>query len=57
MLSIVIVNWNTKELLRACLASIQRHPPSSRYEVIVVDNNSDDGSATMVCGKSFQRSL
>jgi GT2 family glycosyltransferase len=48
MLSIVIVNWNTKDLLRACLASIQRYPPSGKFEVIVVDNNSDDGSATMV---------
>jgi GT2 family glycosyltransferase len=47
-LSIVVVNWNTKDLLRACLASIQRHPASSRSEVIVVDNNSADGSATMV---------
>lgn len=48
MLSIVIVNWNTKDLLRACLASIQRHPYSGKFEVIVVDNNSKDGSATMV---------
>src|ERR1044072_1635943 len=48
MLSIVIVNWNTKDLLRACLASIQRHPYSDKFEVIVVDNNSKDGSATMV---------
>lgn len=48
MLSILIVNWNTKDLLRACLTSIQRYPPSSKFEVIVVDNNSTDGSASMV---------
>jgi GT2 family glycosyltransferase len=48
MLSIVIVNWNTKDLLRACLASIQRHPYDGKFEVIVVDNNSTDGSAAMV---------
>jgi len=48
VLSLVIVNWNTKDLLRACLASIQRYPPSSRYEVIVVDNDSSDRSAAMV---------
>ncbi|HTQ09247.1 MAG TPA: glycosyltransferase family 2 protein [Fimbriimonadaceae bacterium] len=47
-LSIIIVSWNTKDLLRACLASIQRHPPSVRYEVIVVDNCSRDGTADMV---------
>ncbi|MFX5374184.1 glycosyltransferase, partial [Acinetobacter baumannii] len=35
-------------LLRACLQSIYRHPPSEPFEVIVVDNASRDGSATMV---------
>jgi len=48
MLSILIVNWNTKDLLRACLRSIQAFPPSKSYEVIVVDNASSDGSAEMV---------
>jgi len=48
MLSILIVNWNTKDLLRACLTSIQRHPPAGKFEVIVVDNNSTDDSAAMV---------
>lgn len=47
-LTIVIVNWNTRELLRACLASLERYPPSLRHEVIVVDNNSPDGSAQAV---------
>jgi GT2 family glycosyltransferase len=48
MLSILIVNWNTRDLLRACLTSIERHPPSRDYEVVVVDNASTDGSAKMV---------
>ena len=48
MLSILIVNWNTRELLRACLDSISAHPPSMEFEVIVVDNASTDGSAEMV---------
>ncbi|MEW5883354.1 MAG: glycosyltransferase family 2 protein [Armatimonadota bacterium] len=48
MLSIVIVNWNTKALLEKCLASLQRHAPSESYEVIVVDNASSDGSADMI---------
>lgn len=48
MLSILIVNWNTKDLLRACLASILRYSPSTPFEIIVVDNASVDGSASMV---------
>lgn len=47
-LSICIVNWNTRELLRACLRSIERYPLAEPYEVIVVDNASTDGSAEMV---------
>ncbi len=37
LLSIVIVHWNTPELLRACLASLARHPPAGPAETIVVD--------------------
>ncbi|MCH8274441.1 MAG: glycosyltransferase family 2 protein [Armatimonadetes bacterium] len=48
MLSILIVNWNTKEHLRRCLASIREHAPSEPWEVIVVDNASPDGSADLV---------
>lgn len=47
-LSIIIVNWNTKTLLRQCLDSIFSQPPHARFEVIVVDNASSDGSASMV---------
>lgn len=50
-LSIVIVNWNTCGLLRACLASIFRHPPRTPFEVIVVENASGDRSAEMVRGE------
>ncbi len=48
MLSILIVNWNTKGHLRACLTSIGYFPPTIPFEVIVVDNASTDGSAAMV---------
>ncbi len=44
--SAVIVNYNTKEILRDCLANLKRNSPS--LEVVVVDNNSLDGSAKMV---------
>jgi N-acetylglucosaminyl-diphospho-decaprenol L-rhamnosyltransferase len=46
--SIIIVNWNTRELLAHCLASIYAHPPAGDLEVIVVDNASSDGSAAMI---------
>ncbi len=47
LLSILIVNWNTCEKLDACLASIAAYPPSQKWEAIVVDNNSKDGSEEM----------
>jgi GT2 family glycosyltransferase len=46
--SIVIVNWNTKELLRNCLKSVEEQTGGIGYEIILVDNNSTDGSAEMV---------
>lgn len=46
--SIVIVNWNAGEYLRGCLRSIAEQARSSSYEVIVVDNNSSDGSQDML---------
>jgi len=47
LLSVIIVNWNTRELLAQCLESLYQtiHVPC---EVIVVDNASEDGSAEMV---------
>lgn len=47
-LSVLIVNWNTRDLLRACLQSLQRYPLSEPMEVWVLDNASRDGSAQMV---------
>jgi len=46
-LSIVVVNWNVRDLLRRCLDSIYK-AGALRLEVIVVDNASSDGSAEMV---------
>lgn len=51
MLSVLIVNWNTRELLAACLRSIERFPSQEPTEVIVVDNASKDDSAAMVADK------
>ncbi len=47
-LAIVIVNYNTRDLLRDCLASIQASRLAGSCAVYVVDNHSDDGSAAMV---------
>ncbi len=55
-LSIVIVNYNTRDYLRPCLASIEAQRGDLSVEVIVVDNASKDGSAAMVRGE-FPRVL
>jgi GT2 family glycosyltransferase len=47
-LSVIIVNLNTREVLRACLHSLLPAMNTGRVEVIVVDNGSRDGSPTMV---------
>lgn len=47
-LSISILSFNTRALLRRCLQSIETRTNSISYEVIVVDNASSDGSAEMV---------
>lgn len=49
--SIIIVNWNTKDLLRDCLESIYRTLKRINYEIIVVDNASTDGSLEMLAEK------
>jgi GT2 family glycosyltransferase len=46
--SIVIVSWNVKELLRECLRSLRANAGDVRYEAIVVDNQSSDGSPELV---------
>ncbi len=46
--SIVVVSFNTRELLRECLLTVQREAVGVSYEVIVVDNASNDGSPEMV---------
>jgi GT2 family glycosyltransferase len=48
-LSIVIVNWNVRDLLGACLDSIRANVPNpERIEVIVVDSGSTDGSPALL---------
>ena len=50
-LSIVIVNWNTKQILDDCLQSVYDQTKSIDFEVVVVDNASEDDSVEMVKSK------
>ncbi len=54
-LSILIVNYNGKHLLKTCLDSIHKIKlPIKDYEIIIVDNNSNDGSAEYI-KKNYKR--
>jgi GT2 family glycosyltransferase len=48
LISVIVVSWNTRELLRACLASLRRELQGVSAEVFLIDNDSADGSAAMV---------
>lgn len=50
-LSVTICSWNTKSDLRACLQSLEAVRDEACFEVIVVDNNSEDGSPNMVAAE------
>lgn len=48
-ISVIIVNYNGLRFLQNCLASLQKQNyPSSRYEIILVDNGSTDGSISFI---------
>ncbi len=50
-LSVIIVNYNVRFFLEQCLKSVFRSGKGIRMEVIVVDNNSVDGSVEMIRDK------
>ncbi|MDM8532211.1 glycosyltransferase family 2 protein [Anaerolineales bacterium HSG25] len=47
-ISVIIVNWNTRDMLADCIDSIEQHADSLQLEIIVVDNYSSDGSQAML---------
>jgi len=47
-LSIIIVNWHSKEYLRDCLASLFEPPNGIEFEVVVIDSGSFDGCSEML---------
>lgn len=51
MLSVIIVNWNAKDLIDKCLNSIYEKLKKIDYEIIVVDNHSSDGSVELINNK------
>ena len=48
LLSIIIVNFNSRELLKNCLRSIRSNIEIQEVEIFVADNDSHDGSVEMV---------
>jgi hypothetical protein len=47
-LSVIIVNWNSREYLRRCLVTLFASPPRMSFEVIVIDSGSFDGCDEML---------
>jgi len=47
-LTVIIPSYNTRRLLRDCISSIYEHTRAIAFEVICIDDNSEDGSAGMV---------
>lgn len=42
--SIILVNYNTREMTKECIDSIYEHTSKVSFEIILVDNDSHDGS-------------
>lgn len=48
LVTIIIVNWNTRDMLVGCLRSIEHYEDRRNFRIIVVDNASKDGSREAV---------
>jgi len=55
-LSIIIVSYNTKDILKECIESIYKTAKNISFEVIVVDNASKDGTAELISNSKFPSS-
>ncbi len=56
LISIIIVGWRSKDLIRRCLTSIYNSKTTFQYDVIVIDNDSGDGTVKMVASE-FPKAL
>jgi GT2 family glycosyltransferase len=50
LLSIIIVNYETPDYTLQCIRSIHQNPPSCPYEILLIDNGSEDGSLDLIRG-------
>ena len=48
MISIIIVSYNVKDYIKKCIQSIMKFSTNTSYEIIIIDNNSKDGSKEML---------
>ena len=55
--SIVILSYNTLQLLQLCIEGIREHTKAGTYEIIVVENGSKDGSAAWLKEQSDLRCI
>lgn len=46
--SIIIVNYNTGDILEECVESVYRHEDTDKFEIIIVDNHSPDNSPEVI---------
>ena len=53
--SIIILNWNSKELLQRCLELIEKNTRRNNYEVILIDNGSEDNSVEYIKGLGLEK--
>lgn len=56
-ISVIIVSWNVRELLRRCLTTLYTCNDGLQFDVHVIDNNSSDGTVSMVREAFPQTSL
>jgi hypothetical protein len=47
-LSILIVSWNVRQDIVNCVRSIEQDPPQAEFEIIVIDNASEDGTVEVL---------
>ncbi len=52
-LSVIIINWNSTDYLRQCLASVYRETKNISFEIVVVDNCSSDDSCSQLIRDEF----
>ena len=53
-LSVVLCSYNRREVLRECLDSFQHQTAAGRFELVVVDDGSDDGTRELLDGYAFR---